>query len=610
MTKFSTALLLSVLSLLCACSKTPEPPVPAAGSSRQLDSGPVVGFADRFNSWTWLGIPFAQAPVGDLRWRAPLPPKPWADTLEALSFAPMCPQLPIPIVNDTDEPWLGDEDCLYLNVSAPKSWSPGDKPLPVMVWMHGGGNTVGSADLYNAVRNLAAREQVVTVSIHYRLGVLGWFSHPALRELATNALDGSGNFGTLDTIAALHWVQDNIHAFGGDAANVTVFGESAGGMNTFALLLSPLAQDLFHRAISQSGMLVTSTLASAENPVDAAEPGSKNSSSELLLHLVQADGLAGSRGEAIQLLARWDSQATMDYLRAKSPQQLLEQMQDSEMGLYPIPNLLRDGAVLPAGDPLEQLQAGAFNRVPVILGTNRDEMKTMMLRNPDYANLRLGLFPVVENQALYDRVTGYGSAMWKAIGADEPARAMLAAGHEEVYVYRFDWDEVPSNWLMDFQSLLGAAHGFDMPFVFYDVDNEMTYMPFDLIDEDNLAGAEPLARSMSSYWAQFAHAGSPSRGRTGEQTDWLRWQAGGRYLVLDTPAGGGIRLRDGALDRADVFRQLAADSEALGGQEAVCLAYTNLFGEDAIFSFTTACPDERNCPGAPQHFCPAPQYVR
>ena len=296
----------------------------------------------------------------------------------------------------------------------------------------------------------------------------------------------------------------------------------------------------------------------------------------------------------------------MAYLRDHSPQQLLEQMQDSEMGLYPIPNLLRDGVVLPGGDPLQQLERGAFNRVPVILGTNRDEMKTMMLRNPDYSKLRLGLFPVVEDQALYDRVTGFGSAMWKAIGADEPARAMLAAGHEDVFVYRFDWDEVPSNWLMDLQSLLGAAHGFDMPFVFYDLDNEMTYMPIDLIDEDNLAGAEPVARSMSSYWGEFAHTGDPSRGRTGDQADWSRWQAGGRYLVFDSPADGGLHLRDGALDRAGVFRQLAADSAALGGQKGVCLAYTNLFGEDAIFSFTTACPGDSNCAGASQHFCPPP----
>ena len=606
MSKFGIAVLLSGLTLLCACGKAPELPAPAPESSRQLSSGPVVGFADRFDTWTWLGIPYAQAPVGELRWKAPRPAKPWADNLQALSFASMCPQLPIPVVNDTDEPWLGDEDCLYLNVSAPQSWSPGDKTLPVMVWMHGGGNTVGSADLYSAVRNLAAREQVITVSIHYRLGVLGWFSHPALREQAENELDASGNFGTLDTIAALQWVQDNIHAFGGDASNVTAFGESAGGMNAFALLLSPQAKNLFHRAISQSGMLVTSTLASAENPVDATSPGSKNSSTELLLRLLQADGPAADREQAQQQLAQWDSAATMAYLRAKSPQQLLEQMLGSEMGLYPIPNLLRDGVVLPAGDPLQQMTSGRFNRVPVILGTNRDEMKTMMIRNPDFTNPRFGILPRVENQVLYDRVTGYGSAMWKAIGADEPARAMHAAGHEDVFVYRFDWDEMPSNWLIDFQSLLGAGHSLEIPFVFHDTDNEMTYMPLDVIDEDNLAGAQPLARSMSSYWGQFAHTGDPATGRQDDLLRWSRWASQENYLVLDTPADGGLRMHSGGANRASIFRQLAGDDATLGGQAGVCRAYTNLFVGNAIFSFAAVCRQDDSCAGAPQHFCPSP----
>jgi len=604
MTRSLYAVLLAALSLLVACGGKPELPTPAPESTRQLSDGAVVGFADRFDTWSWLGIPYAQPPVGDLRWRAPRPPKPWEGKLEALAFGAMCPQLPIPVVNDSDEPWLGDEDCLYLNVSAPRAWSPGDKPLPVMVWMHGGGNTVGSTDLYSAVRNLAARERVITVGIHYRLGVLGWLSHPALRELAGNELDASGNFGTLDTIAALQWVQENIHAFGGDATNVTVFGESAGGMNVYALLLSPLAKHLFHRAISQSGMLITSDLASAENPVDTAEPGSKNSSGELLIRLVQSDGLAPDRDEATRVLAGWDSAATMAYLRAKSPLVLLEHMQDNEMGVYAIPNLLRDGVVLPVGDPLERLRRGAFNRVPVILGTNRDEMKTMMLRNPDYTRLLFGLFPRVEDQVLYDRVTGYGSRMWKAVGADEPARAMRAAGQESIFVYRFDWDEMPSNWLMDFRSLLGAAHGLEIPFVFHDIDNEMTYMPIDVIDDDNRAGAEPLARAMSSYWGQFAHTGNPGAGSSGDLPRWSPWQDDGGFLVLDAHTDGRIHMQGGGVDRVGIFTQLAADVSALGGQASVCLAYTNLFGaEKAIFGFVAACPEGDTCPGSRRHFC-------
>jgi para-nitrobenzyl esterase len=603
---FGLAVLLSAFSLLYACSKDATPPAPAPESARQTSLGTVVGFADRYDTWSWRGIPFAQAPVGELRWRAPQPAQPWEGSLEALSFAPWCPQLPIPMVNDTDEPWLGNEDCLYLNVSSPRSWAPGDEALPVMVWMHGGGNSVGSADLYAAIRNLAARERLVTVSIHYRLGVLGWFSHRALREQAATELDASGNFGTLDTIAALHWVQDNINAFGGDPANVTVFGESAGGMNTFALLLSPLADKLFHRAISQSGLLITSTLTSAENPVDAAQPGSENSSTELLLRLLQADGSSSNRMQALQQLSQWDSAATMAYLRTKSPQQLLEQMRGSEAGLYPIPTMLRDGVVLPTGDPLQQLARGEFNQVPVILGTNRDEMKAMMTGNPDYTRLRFGVLPQVEDQALYDRVTGYGSNMWKAIGADEPARAMAAAGHEDIFVYRFDWDDLPSNWLLDFKALMGAGHSLEIPFVFYDMDNEMSYMPIDRIDKHNLAGSEPLARSMSSYWGEFAHNGDPATGSSGNSPAWSRWQGEGQYLIFDTAADGGVRMGTGGLDRNTVFRELAQDSTGLGGQDGICQAYTNLFGPGAIFGFAAQCPTTTSCAGAPENFCPLP----
>jgi para-nitrobenzyl esterase len=233
-------------------------------------------------------------------------------------------------------------------------------------------------------------------------------------------------------------------------------------------------------------------------------------------------------------------------------------------------------------------------------------MKTMMIRNSDYTTLRFGVLPRVVDQALYDRVTGYGSAMWKAIGADEPARAMHTAGHEDVYVYRFDWDQVSPTWLIDFSSLLGAAHSFEIPFVFHDTDNEMTYLPFDLIDEDNLAGAEPLARAMSSYWGQFALTGNPAKGRAGDLPQWSRWQSQENYLVFDTAKDGGLRIHSGGTDRSRIFRQLAGDGTALGGQAGVCLAYTNLFKDDAIFSFTATCRDDNTCAAAPHHFCPPP----
>ena len=180
---------------------------------------------------------------------------------------------------------------------------------------------------------------------------------------------------------------------------------------------------------------------------------------------------------------------------------------------------------------------------------------------------------------------------------------MLEAGQRDVFVYRFDWDEAPSNWLLDLKSLLGAGHSFEIPFVFHDIDGEMTYMPMALIDEGNLPGAEPLARSMSAYWGQFAHSGDPGNG-DGTHPHWKPSREKGRYLVLDSEDDGGIRMRDGALDRSAVFDLLANGAPALGGEQGLCLAYNNLFGKDAIFSFTTACAGGEDCAGAPQRFCP------
>jgi para-nitrobenzyl esterase len=594
---------LLLLLALSACTDSPPSYEAAPESSREISAGTLTGFADSGDTWTWLGIPYARPPVGALRWRAPLPAQPWEGELQATAWSAMCPQLPIPLVNRTSRSWLGDEDCLYLNVSAPRSWQAGDPPLPVMVWMHGGGNSVGDAGQYPALRNLAATGQVITVSIHYRLGILGWFSAPALRELADNPLDASGNFGTLDTILALQWVQDNIDVFGGDPGKVTVFGESAGGINTFALLLSPLAEGLFHRAISQSGILVTNATELAENPVDGAPAGHPNSSGELLLRLLLDEGLANDRQAATDLLATWSAQQTMQYLRSKPPEVLLQQMQNREMGLYPFPFHLRDGLVLPAGDPLEQLRAGQFNRVPVIMGTNRDEMKTMLSRNPDYIDMRFGLLPRVSDQALYDRATSYGSAMWKAEGADQPARAMWEAGHREVFVYRFDWDEAPSGWLLDLPSLLGAAHSFEIPFVFSDLDNEMTFLPFGLFDEDNMAGAKPLAQAMTSYWLQFARAGQPGRGWRETLPGWPSWEVRENFLVFDSAHSGGIRAAQGGEHPAAIFARLEGDGAALGGPQGVCRAYLASFGADAIFQQSSQCQGD-SCPGAQRRFCP------
>ncbi len=240
----------------------PKIVVPENLTTRSTASGEVIGFIDDYGAQAWLGIPFAAAPTGALRWQAPLPSPAWQGVRETLAIGNMCPQFASLLsgAGQTPEPGqiVGSEDCLYLNV-----WAPANaEKLPVMFWIHGGGNTIGHGGSYSGAR-LATAQNVVLITINYRMGVFGWFSHPALGS--GDPLQDSGNYGTLDVVRALEWTRQNIATFGGDPDNVTVFGESAGGFDTLAMMASPMAAGLFHRAIVQSGGFGVTTMNHAQN---------------------------------------------------------------------------------------------------------------------------------------------------------------------------------------------------------------------------------------------------------------------------------------------------------------------------------------------------------
>lgn len=247
------------------------PPVADPTTLRHTTSGDYVGFRDKYGARTWQGIPYAQPPIERNRWKSPKAPIAELKVKEALGLGKtdlgktdlakidlaktglgkmspgkMCPQFSSLLSGGTPGSIIGDEDCLYLSI-----WSPPNAvDLPVMLWIHGGGNTIGHGGSYNG-HALATKRGIVVVSINYRLGVFGWFNHPVLHT--GDPLDDSGNYGTLDIIRALAWVKNNIVEFGGDPDNVTVFGESAGAFNTLAMMASPVAKGLFHKAIVQSG---------------------------------------------------------------------------------------------------------------------------------------------------------------------------------------------------------------------------------------------------------------------------------------------------------------------------------------------------------------------
>ena len=269
---------LGIFSTLLACDSGD----PNISRVVELKNGSIKGVQEG-DLKKYLGIPYAEPPIGELRWRAP---KLIYNSKENIfpKEGNFCIQEPYERGGAPgDEDVSGTEDCLYLDIQAPIATK--NSKLPVMFWIHGGGNTSGLKDSYNFSK-LVKKEKVIVVSINYRLGAFGWFTHPAIQEFQSG-LDKSSNFGTLDIIAALKWTQENIAKFGGDPNNVTIFGESAGGHNVLSLLVSKEAKGLFHKAISQSGYTTTYSIQEAYKPKTASNT-SEASSSKIFSSLIKS----------------------------------------------------------------------------------------------------------------------------------------------------------------------------------------------------------------------------------------------------------------------------------------------------------------------------------
>jgi para-nitrobenzyl esterase len=567
MTILARSLLGLAVVFSVACGREAAPTADPA-SLRHLPAGDAVGFVDAYGAHAWLGLPFARPPTGELRWRAPQPAPRWDGVREALRTGEACPQYASPYAGAErgETGVIGSEDCLALDVWAPPFAADAvPTGLPVMVWIHGGGNSIGRAGFYQG-GNLAKTHGVVVIAVQYRLGPLGWLRHASLREGA-GPLDASGNYGTLDLVRALEWVRENAAAFGGDPGRVTIFGESAGGTNVLSLLLAKQAEGLFHRAILQSAGFGTATATEAE--AFREEGGASQSASEVAAQLLVLEGAAKDRAEARNRLAAMPAADVAAWLRAKGPAELLAAYTERGQGMLFFPSVFRDGAVVADDDPQAALERGAAHRVPVLLGTNRDENKLFMAFDAELARWRLGLVPVPLDPDHYQARAEAQAHAWKARGVDEPARALVAAGNPDVYAYRWDWDEEPRiPGLYDGGFVIGAAHGLEIPFVFghWDVGPESG----SLFTRWNREGREALAAAMMSYWAEFAHTGSPGRGRRGELTEWARWNptlGAPKYAVLDTPAGGGVRMASETYTMERVVAEVVADPRLESARE-------------------------------------------
>jgi para-nitrobenzyl esterase len=473
----------------------------------KIDSGSLRGIAVQ-SSIAFRGIPYAQPPVGDLRWQPPQPPQPWQGVREASQPGTTCTQRKSGLTpffapmaqaygsNFEQPPIQSSEDCLYLDVWVPE-W-PVKRALPVMVWLHGGSNTVGSGTQSSYDGVALTRHGVLLVTLNYRLGVMGFFSHPELT--AESAHHSSGNYGLLDQLAALSWVKRNIAQFGGDPNNVTLFGESAGAIDTARLMTSPLAAGLFKRAISESGPSfdVGQTLSQAETfgvAVGELAPGDAKSTALKKLRALPA-------ADVETLVAKAKTTLPTDITAATA-----------------------DGWVLPMS-PQRAFLSGSIQKVDFMIGLNKREFsafrlsaaaaakasgrpaadtgglkKIADLARPYFGGWTNAAIAVYFGKIVLNKNAGLDASANDLIGAC-PVGAMASlteAAGQRVFVYRFD-RSVPGKG----EAELGAFHSLEVPYVFGALnDREWQWLP---------ANADDVALSdlMQVYWTNFAKTGNPN----------------------------------------------------------------------------------------------------
>jgi para-nitrobenzyl esterase len=452
-------------------------------------SGPVHGTVTAAGVREFLGIPYAAAPVGNLRWRPPVLHLPWFQTLDATHFANHCPQTasPFGIASST-------EDCLFLNVFTPEANGGGIGELrPVMVWIHGGALVDGESNDYDPTAFV--KDGVIVVTINYRLGILGFLAHPAFAAEKTDPdhdgdvdANSAGDYGLMDQQLALRWVRDNIVFFGGDPLNVTVFGESAGGLSVFSQLASPSSADLFQKAIIESGayQLATQTLAAAE-----------------------------AAGTAFATSAGCSSQ-TAACLRALPVSTLLANQNPAGY----TPNI--DGEFLPLSLGTA-LATGQFHHVPIIQGSNHDEWR--LFTSLDF-DLTVG--PIGNNETAYEAALAslvgpaapFVAAEYPLASFPSADLAFATAGTDVVFAcpaygadlsmsqfvplstYEFNDENAPQDFLPPVTFPYGAAHASELQYLF----NLPITVPRPPLNAQQLE----LSSNMQRYWTNFAKSGTPN----------------------------------------------------------------------------------------------------
>lgn len=482
----------------------------------KIDAGEVRGVVGG-GLEIFKGIPYAAPPVGNLRWRAPQPVKPWKGVRAATNYGHDCMQLPFP--NDAaplrTEP---SEDCLYLNVWAPRQR--GAKPLPVMVWIYGGGFVNGGSSPAPYDGSHFAEKGVVLVSFNYRLGRFGFFAFPALLHEGGAA----GNYAMMDQIAALQWVQRNIAAFGGNPREVTVFGESAGGRSVNVLVASAEAKGLFVRAVVESGGGRDNHFPA--DPLNERAPDGRPSAVQMGINFARRMGIEGTDAKALVALRALPAERIVNGINMGS----MAKQADTFSGL------IDDGAIVQRS-PEEAYEKCEQNPVEIMIGANSADLGTAPGKTLDAIFAPFGADAAEARRVFGASAPDDAAAVARKIGMIEtmiePARfvaARVAACGEASYVYRFSYVATPLRG-----KFAGAFHSSEIPYVF-DTIGESSWGN---LGKGLTAADYKMAAEANSYWVNFAKTGDPNGAGL---PHWPRFTAKGDELMdftmNDGPKGG------------------------------------------------------------------------
>lgn len=481
----------------------------------------------------WLGVPYAAPPVDDLRWSAPQPPQNWTGVLETKAYKEKSMQL-----SGTEV--IGSEDCLYMNIYRPNT---AETNLPVLVFIHGGNNQTGTSQDFKGEK-LAANANCIVVSIDYRLAALGWINLPALKT--GDPLTDSGNFGLLDIHEALNWVNGNIKAFGGNPYNVTISGQSAGGRDVMAILISPIFKGDFQKAFAISGGM-TVTEPSVGQAIDA----------KAFAPLVVEDGVKATESEAIAWL-NTDAQEVKNYLRNLSGERIAPLMNNAAIRMSVFPHLFSDGYVLPK-EGFAALSTGNYNKVPTLLGSCKDEFSVFAGTDPMFVGALFG-GTLATNEVLlpqFNFASTYGSMLYTSFNADRSAEIMAnVTGQPAVYAYRFAWGEDPSVIGPGLGNLLGAFHGIDMDFLKGRYDS---FVSSNYTDE-NLQGRNALVSAMQAYLKNFLYTGNPNGIDLPVWNAWSNAENAGKLMVFDADKKEvKLEMTTNSIIESNVFKAIDAD---------------------------------------------------